>query len=137
MLKRLSVYADKLLRLLHLKPLSLAEKCRMQFGGAVLLVLSLALLIPYFWMGKLTDKISLEAGRAVADAVSENHFQTNASTEGKLPPLDTKGAVSKPEYRSVKWIRLDNPKYKENVKTPALLHEIEHLRNDEDKSEAT
>jgi signal transduction histidine kinase len=136
MLKKLAVYSDKLLRLLHLKPLSLAEKCRMQFGGAVLLVLSLALLIPYFWMGKLTDKISLDAGRAVADAVSENHFQTNASMESKLPPLDTKGAVSKPEYRSVKWIRLDNPKYKEAIKTPSVLHEIGRLMDDEEKSEA-
>ena len=136
MLKKLGIYSDKLLRLLHLKPLSLAEKCRMQFGSAVLLVLSLALLIPYFWMGKLTDKISLDAGRAVADAVSENHFQANSSPESKLPPLDREGAVSKPESRSVKWIPLNNPKYKETIKAPSLLDEIENLKDDEEKSEA-
>ena len=136
MLDKLSKYSDKVLRWLHLKPLSLAEKCRMQFGGAVLLILSLALLIPYFWMGKLTDKISLEAGRAVADAVGENHFQTNSSIESKLPPLDAEGAVSKAEYRSVKWIRLDDPKYKETINDPLLLHEIESLSAEEDKSEA-
>ena len=67
MFKRLQFYVDKLLRLAKLKPLSLAEKCRLQFGAAVIFSLTLALLVPYYWMGKLTEKVALDAGRAVAD----------------------------------------------------------------------
>ena len=41
---------QRVLRLLHLTPLSLAEKCRFMFGAAVLFSLAIALLIPYIWM---------------------------------------------------------------------------------------
>lgn len=136
MLDKLGLYSDKLLRILHLKPLSLAEKCRMQFGGAVLLILSLALLIPYFWMGKLTDKISLDAGRAVADAVVENHFQVDFSKGGKLPLLDRTGTIGVPESRLMKWIRLDDPKAKKPQLTDIVTKEIEKLKEDQDKFEA-
>ena len=69
MRRRFRVKMDRLLRRLRLKPLSLAEKCRLQFGAAVILSLIVALLIPYLWMNKLTEKTALDAGRAVADRV--------------------------------------------------------------------
>ena len=46
----------KILKFLRLSPLSLAEKCRLEFGAAIVFILALALLIPYLWMSKLTEK---------------------------------------------------------------------------------
>ncbi len=96
-----------LLRRLRLKPLTLAEKCRLQFGAAVLFSLTLALLIPYFWMGKLTEKIALDAGRAVADTAFEKHFQIQADPDKGLAMLDDMGRERKSENRMNRWIRLD------------------------------
>lgn len=107
MFARVRTYIDKLGRLTRLKPLSLAEKCRLQFGGAVVLSLLLALLIPYLWMGKLTEKIALDAGQAVADSVFERHLQVNGQALKGLPMLDENGEVRSPDNRVVRWIRFD------------------------------
>ena len=107
MFRKAGRYLDKLLRRLRLKPLTLAEKCRLQFGAAVLFSLTLALLIPYFWMGKLTEKIALDAGRAVADTAFELHFQIQADPDKGLAMLDDMGRARKSENRMNRWIRLD------------------------------
>ncbi len=107
MFRKVGRYLDALLRKLRLKPLTLAEKCRLQFGAAVLFSLALALLIPYFWMGKLTEKIALDAGRAVGDTAFEKHFQIEADPDKGLAMLDDMGRERKPENRMNRWIRLD------------------------------
>ena len=65
----------RLLKLLRLWPLSLAEKCRIAFGMAVIVVLTLALSWPYIWMGQLTKKAYLDAGRAKAEILLRQHFR--------------------------------------------------------------
>ncbi|MBE0534716.1 MAG: HAMP domain-containing histidine kinase [Phycisphaerae bacterium] len=104
--KMIARQTDGILRKLRLKPLSLAEKCRLQFGAAVLFSLILALLIPYFWMSKLTEKIALDAGRAVADAAFEKHFQIEADSLRGLAMLDDAGRERKPEEKVNRWLRL-------------------------------
>ncbi len=108
MVRKVGRYLDVLLRRLRLKPLTLAEKCRLQFGAAVLFSLTLALLIPYFWMGKLTEKIALDAGRAVADTAFEKHSQIQADPHKGLVMLDDMGRKRKSENRMNRWIRLDD-----------------------------
>jgi hypothetical protein len=76
---------DTILEKLRLKPLSLAEKCRIQFGAAVVFSLILALWVPYFWMGKLTEKNALDSGRAVAQSIFEQHFRLPA--HGQILPM--------------------------------------------------
>ena len=107
MYERVRTYIDKLGRLTRLKPLSLADKCRLQFGVAVVLSLLLALLIPYLWMGKLTEKIALDAGRAVADSMFERHLQIDGAGGKGLPMLEESGVVRSPENRAAMWIRFD------------------------------
>ncbi len=134
MLTQLRVYIDKFLRMARLKPLSLAEKCRLQFGSAVLFSLTLALLIPYFWMGKLTEKIALDAGRAVADSVFERHLQVNKDTEKGLPRLEESGVVRTSQNRAVRWIRLGtDDKVDEADLSDRQIKEIERLREDEQR----
>ena len=87
------VFLVKLFHLMRLKPLSLAEKCRLQFGAAVFFILCLALFIPYLWMRKLTEKASLDAGRSVAQTVYERHFQLNEVSDKGLAALEESGAV--------------------------------------------
>lgn len=109
MLSRFRPYIDKLLHLVRLKPLSLADKCRLQFGGAVLAILILALLIPYFWMGKLTEMVALDSGRAVADTIFGRHFRVGGDDASGLASLDETGGVRDPNDVTVKWVRLDVP----------------------------
>ena len=132
MYARVRTYIDKLGRLTRLKPLSLAEKCRLQFGGAVVLSLFLALLIPYLWMGKLTEKSALDAGRAVADSVFERHLQIDGAGGKGLPMLEEGGIVRSPENRAVRWIRFDGSDENELAGLSSRhKREIEQLKSDE------
>ena len=132
MFAKLRKYIDKLGRLTRLKPLSLAEKCRMQFGAAVAFSLLLALLIPYLWMGKLTEKIALDAGRAVAEGMFERHFQTEGAGGKGLPMLEESGAVRSPQNLAVRWIRFDESDEDESAGLSGRQKkEIERLKSDE------
>ena len=95
----------KILAILHLSPFSLAEKCRVAFGAAVVLVLILALLLPYIWMGQLTKKAALDAGRAKTDTLLDRHFQEKKVSETALPPLDGSGAAMDMNDTDIRWVR--------------------------------
>jgi len=98
-------FSQRLLERLRLWPLSLAEKCRIAFGAAVLFILVLALSIPYIWMGKLTTKALLDAGRARAETLMGQHFQLRQAGETTLPRLDSAGAVLDINDAEIRWIR--------------------------------
>ena len=98
----------RLLKLLRLWPLSLAEKCRIAFGLAVIFVLTLALSWPYIWMGQLTKKAYLDAGRAKAENLLRHHFRLKESGETALPPLANTGVVldvNDPEIRLIRFTK--------------------------------
>jgi signal transduction histidine kinase len=101
-LKRIWV---KVLRVFRLTPLSLAEKCRVAFGAAVVLTLALALFIPYAWMRQLTRQIPLDAGRAKAEMLLRRHFQSAAAGETALAALDSSGSVLDANDPHIKWVR--------------------------------
>ena len=115
------------------KSLSLAEKCRLQFGAAVLFSLVLALLIPYFWMNKLTEKTALDSGRAVGQAVYESHFQLDITDEKGLPRLSDKGIVASESDRVISWFLTGQSS--ENLLdslTETQQEKIEIIRSDTD-----
>ncbi|HUS74163.1 MAG TPA: HAMP domain-containing sensor histidine kinase [Sedimentisphaerales bacterium] len=85
--------------------MSLAKKCRITFGAAVILVLALALLWPYIWMGQLTKKASLDAGRAKAETLLRRHFQLKETGETTLTALDNTGAELDVNDPEVRWFR--------------------------------
>ncbi|MHC4553043.1 MAG: sensor histidine kinase [Planctomycetota bacterium] len=90
---------------LRKKPLSLAEKCRLQFGGAVLFSLILALTIPYLWMNKLTDKTALDSGRAVGRSMYESHFRIGRLDDKTRTRLSEAGSPLEENDRVIAWIR--------------------------------
>ncbi len=102
---KLKPVSKKFLKLLRLWPLSLAEKCRIAFGAAVIFVLILALLWPYIWMGQLTKQASLNAGRAKAEFLLRQHFRLKQPDEQDLPALANTGVridVNEPEIRLIR-----------------------------------
>ena len=74
--------------------ISLAAKCRVAFGAAVLVIIAAALFLPYRWMDKLVEQGKLEVAQAEVEHVLEDHFQgANGAPEapGRIE-LTTAGA---------------------------------------------
>src|SRR4030042_38021 len=126
----------KIFEFLHLSPFSLAGKCRAAFGTAVVLVLILALLLPYIWMGQLTKNAALEAGRAKTEMLLARHFQDKQPSGATLPALDSRGAVLDVNNTDTRWIRLT----KEGKDLLATLTDeqrevVESLKSQEERSD--
>lgn len=131
----------KIVAIFQLSPLSLAEKCGVAFVAAVMLVLILALLLPYIWMGQLTKEAALNAGRAKTEMLLARHFQEKEASKTTLPALDSRGMVLDVNNPGIRWIRFT----KENEKQPAaqppatLTEEqkemIESLKAQEERSD--
>jgi len=124
MLKKISKIYHRIIVFLHLSPLSLAEKCRIAFGSAVVLTLVLALLIPYAWMRQLTRQILLDSSRARAETLIRRHFQIHGSPETTLAMLDDRGKVMDPNKIDIRWVRL---KKSDIVTVPRRLGEEEQV----------
>jgi signal transduction histidine kinase len=129
---------QRVLRLLHLTPLSLAEKCRFMFGAAVLFSLAIALLIPYIWMRQLTYKVLLDTNKARADSVLRCHFQPGPSGGIKLPELNDRGAVKDPNEQGVVWIRFrkEQPKNEPARLTSVRAKLLDTVRANGNRDEA-
>ncbi len=106
----------KVLRAFRLTPLSLAEKCRVAFGAAVVLTLALALFIPYAWMRQLTRQIPLDAGRAKAEMLLRSHFQLAEPGDTALAVLDSTGGVLDVDHSQIKWVRFAKQEEKRPVR---------------------
>jgi signal transduction histidine kinase len=135
MLKKIGKIYHRILVFLHLSPLSLAEKCRIAFGAAVLLILALALLIPYAWMRQLTRQNRLDASRARAETLVRRHFQTPIQSDITLAALDDQGNVMDPNKTDIRWVRFKKDDKKIEGLTVQQRLMIEDLRNDEDSSD--
>ncbi len=97
---------QKVLKLFRLWSLSLAAKCRLAFGAAVVFILTLALLLPYIWMGQLTKKGLLDSNKAKAEGLLFRlHFQLKDSGEAASPPLNNAGHVMDVNNPELRWIR--------------------------------
>ncbi len=95
-----------MLRILRLRPLSLAVKCQLTFGLAVVFTLVLALILPYIWMRQLikTDYLDTERAR-VETLLLRQHFQLKDKSGDSLAPLDKAGHVLDPNNPCIRWIR--------------------------------
>ncbi len=93
------------LQRLHLWPRSLADKCRLMFGAAVLFSLALVLLFPYLWMRKLMIKDLIDISDERTSLLYQWHFQTDSLSQNRLP-LDVSGLVRDINDLPLRWIRL-------------------------------
>ncbi len=101
----------KLLRFLRLSPMSLAAKCQLMFGMAVVLTLALALILPYIWMKQLVKKDYLDTERTKTELLFRQHFQSGNISETTFTPLDFSGRALDPNNTGIRWIRFtsENP----------------------------
>ena len=107
---------QRVLRFLHLSPLSLAAKFKIMFGAAVLFSLALALLIPYIWMRQLTKKVLLDTNSARAESVLlRSHFRLGSSGGIKLPMLTDQGAARDPNTPGILWVRFQKEQEKTDL----------------------
>lgn len=121
---------DQTLCKLRLKPLSLAEKCRLQFGAAVLFSLVVALLVPYLWMNKLIEKSALDSGRAVCQTVYDQHFRIPSQTQDALPRLDENGIPQTSGITTARWFRFGTDQAMPVELEHGLQKRLERLQKD-------
>ncbi|MHC4073913.1 MAG: HAMP domain-containing protein, partial [Planctomycetota bacterium] len=115
--------------------MSLARKVQATFGAAVILVLALALSIPYIWMGKLTTKDLLDAGRSRSKVLLDRHFQLEGASQ-TLRALDSTGQVRDPNDAEIRWLRFAQED--ENILSELskdAKNVIEALRDDLDRDD--
>jgi two-component system sensor histidine kinase BarA len=94
------------LKFLQLSPLSLAVKCQLMFGLAVVLTLIIALILPYIWMRQLVKKDYLDTERARSEMLLyRQHFQPKGPIQAALAPLDNTGQVLDPNNSQIRWFR--------------------------------
>jgi signal transduction histidine kinase len=121
---------------LHLSPLSLAEKCRITFGAAIVFILVLALSIPYVWMGKLTTQALHDAGQAKAEMLQNRHFQLASFSEAPLVYLNASGSTMDVNSPQTRWIRFTSEGEQQLQELTAEQKElVESLRNNEEMTD--
>ena len=125
----------RFLKLVRLRPLSLAKKCQMAFGVAVAFTLVLALLLPYIWMRQLIKKDYLDTEQAkVETLLFREHFQLKDASESTLAPLNITGQVFDVNNPQMRWIRFnkDNEKQLQQL-TDRQKEVVESLKKEEDR----
>ncbi|AQQ70026.1 Non-motile and phage-resistance protein [Limihaloglobus sulfuriphilus] len=120
------------------QPDTIASKCRLRFGFTIILVLILALLFPYLWMGKLAQKSVIDSGFSAVETVLKNHMKSRSSFELDTEPfiLEETGDKYKSQYSpvNIRWRRfeLENQPESETVFSKKELKTITEIR-EEDK----
>jgi signal transduction histidine kinase len=122
--------------------ISLAAKCQILFGAAVVLILGGALVVPWLRMEQLTDQITERSARALAETAKAQHLAWAARPDKDAVPMPSRiggNATTLPVYedgRSVavpklvglwseRWLRGDDkelPSFERRA--------VEHLRKD-------
>jgi two-component system sensor histidine kinase BarA len=126
---------QRFLRFLRFWPLPLAKKVQVTFGAAVLLVLALALSMPYIWMGQLIKKDLLDTGRSRSIVMLDRHFQQKESSQ-TLMPLDSIGRASDPNRADITWIHFKEDDDSMLSQVDKDVREIvEKLKDDPDRDE--
>ena len=122
---------------MRLSPLSLAVKCQLMFGSAVVFTLILALILPYIWMQQLVKKGYLDTERAKTELLFVQHFQNNFNWP--LAPLDNTGRVLDPNNPQMSWIRFTNENILEQDQVKQLRENqyktLKELLKDENKND--
>jgi len=119
--------------------MSLAAKCQLMFGMAVILTLALALILPFIWMKQLVKKDYLDTERTKTELLFRQHFQPENTGNTTITPLDFSGRVLDPNNTGIEWIRLTSENPTEQEQFLKLNKEqkntIESLLTDEKRND--
>jgi len=100
------------------------------------LVLALALAIPFIWMGKLTKMGFLNAERRKSEMLFSRHFKTKELAEGGTPALDSTGAGLDANDTEIRWMRFGKD-YQNKIKKidDEQRKMIERLKDEQDRDD--
>src|SRR5271170_3574131 len=73
-----------MLNRIHRLEISLAAKCQLLFGAAVVIIIAAALFVPWQRMEQLTDQLNDDAANAITDSALRQHA-SNGAVFTKLP----------------------------------------------------
>ncbi len=134
---RLNHIWHRFLKVLGLWPLSLAKKCRLMFGAAVVFTVLIALVLPYVWMGKLNMKGYLDTERGKADTLLyRNHFRIKPTGQTQPAALDQSGLPIEPNEPHVRWLRFSKPETEQlGTLTPDQAEAVKSLLKDEGRND--
>src|SRR5580658_7860522 len=65
--------------------ISLAAKCQLLFGAAVVIIIAAALFVPWQRMEQLTEQLNDDAASAIADSAMRQHVNGGAVFTGQPP----------------------------------------------------
>src|SRR4051812_40729419 len=81
--------------------ISLAVKCQLLFGSAVVLIISAALFVPWRRMQQLTDQLNEKSADAVAQYVVAQHIATYRGLESGVVPQKVEPSPDEPATQPV------------------------------------
>jgi signal transduction histidine kinase len=120
-------------RIRHMK-MSLAAKCQLLFGAAVVLIIAAALLVPWQRMEQLTDQITLNFARGLAHNAARQHA---AMETARRSPATTQATPSSPaDPRSIApKLSLVHPRGKRAALSPFEERALRHFAADTPSTE--
>ena len=87
--------------------ISLANKCQLLFGAAVLLIVTAALIGPWIRLGGIVDGAQLETSRQIAELWTRSQI-LDPDMLRFLNPLDASGAEDDPVGLEIRWWEMDD-----------------------------
>ena len=112
--------------------ISLATKCQMLFGVAVVLVVMAALFVPWQRMEQLNEQLNESAARVTADALVQDHVRTAGQKvealldiRPALPTTTTQPADAASQRRMLLGVQRENDPRLSRYETNALKHYID------------
>ena len=93
---------------MDMRPHSVASKCRLQFGMAIIVILTLALLFPFLWMNKLADKAGFDTVVSISDLLITNSLKGSAELSSKFFESNSSRIASKNKSDTgfIRWVDL-------------------------------
>src|SRR5438105_2819429 len=76
--------------------ISLAAKCQLLFGAAVVLIIGAALFVPWQRMEQLTEQLNERSARTLIDYAIEAHVREHLQSPADMQPFDSEAAVAIP-----------------------------------------
>src|SRR5438094_9944596 len=74
--------------------ISLAAKCQLLFGAAVVMIIGAALFVPWQRMEQLTEQLNERSARTLIDYAVEDHVTEARKSAAATPPFASDAAVA-------------------------------------------
>ncbi len=116
--------------------ISLANKCQLLFGFAVVVILTMALAVPWMRTSSLVEQYQLESSRQLADAWMTDRINLGSVyTYGRVPapPDELFDASGEGPSMRMNFVQVDEIDLEDETLDSFFRHALEHLATHEDE----